>query len=80
MKYRKKPIVIEAVQWDGKNHHAVENNWDNDPRDSSKHSIHTISGWANIAVGDYIITEQDGVNYYPCKKDIFEASYEAVTE
>jgi hypothetical protein len=39
-------------------------------------AIKTISGWADIQDGDYIIKEQDGVNRYPCKRHIFEATYD----
>lgn len=73
MKYRKKPIVIETVQFDGKN----------DPpgvfrreEDLSPYVV-TIHGQrCYISPGDWIIPEPDGVHYYPCKNDIFQATYE----
>lgn len=33
---------------------------------------------ATLAPGDWIIPESDGVHFYPCKPDIFDATYEAV--
>ncbi len=95
MKFRKKPVVIEAYQitrellegilFDGKKYpdglrllHAsfhVENR--------------TISHWAGqvttihnqetkVVEGDWVITEPNGINHYPCKPDIFEKTYEPV--
>lgn len=32
----------------------------------------------NLEVGDWIIPEPDGKHYYPCKPDIFEATYDKV--
>lgn len=86
MKFRKKPVVIEATQWfmDG-DHPAVE--W----RDSyTQHKntpgiirvtkipiIKTLEGQMEVTPGDWIITGVKG-EHYPCKPDIFEATYERV--
>ena len=81
-KYRKKPIVIEAVQWTG-------DNWDEIyhftkgclayeyPASDSKLSIGTLEGRITASKNDWIIK---GVasEFYPCKSDIFEATYEEV--
>ena len=40
--------------------------------------IHTLEGNMKASVGDYIITGVNG-EQYPCKPDIFEKTYEAVT-
>lgn len=32
----------------------------------------------DVKEGDWVITEPDGVHHYPCKPDIFEATYEAL--
>ena len=37
--------------------------------------IETITGKANIVNGDYIIQENDGVNYYPCPTAVFDKKY-----
>lgn len=86
MKFRKKPVVIEAVQWTGKNQaeikafsasaHCYE---DSDYSDGSslgwKCVIPTMEGDMTANVGDWIIK---GVQkeFYPCKPDIFAKTYE----
>lgn len=89
MKYRKKPVVIDAVQYDGKNGAALRR-WSNDaviespvlePREGNPTGeyvqVKTLEGTMCGIVGDWIIR---GVNdeFYPCKPDIFEKTYEAV--
>ena len=61
MKYRKKPVVIEAYQTD------------------KEMIIHTLEGDMKTNIGDYIITGING-EQYPCKPDIFEATYDRVEE
>ena len=87
--YRKKPVVIEAMQWDGsysgmetiqarwpelntaglthRPHHRTVQMW----------SIATLEGQHIVSVGDYIIKGVKG-EFYPCKPDIFEMTYEVV--
>lgn len=70
-KYRKKPIVIEAVQWFGSDDHPkvyFKNN---------VYFIHTLEGPLKVSPGDWIITGING-EHYPCKPDIFEKTYEEV--
>jgi hypothetical protein len=57
-KYRKKPVVIDAVRNEG-----------------PPFEIHTIEGTMTAQTGDWIITGFKG-EHYPCKPDIFEATYE----
>lgn len=79
-KYRKKPIVIEAIQWNGKNAFEI---WDYYEdicvylKDNDTLLIRTPEGDHIASIGDYII---EGVNgeFYPCKPDIFEKTYEEV--
>ena len=87
MKFRKKPVIIEAVQWfPGIDHPGVNGN---DPNllcgcimlgGPNKPHIHTIHTGQIVLVepGDWIISEPDGEHYYPCKPDIFEATYDPV--
>ena len=79
-KFRKKPVVVEAVQFDGNRQHDppyVKRNWDNNPLTPYKASVLTINGqWVTVVPGDWIITEPDGTHHYPCKPDIFEKTYE----
>lgn len=85
-KYRKKPVVIEAMQFDGKNHLPVME-WagvmlENDDTPLMWGSgdalfIVTLEGTMEAAPNDYIIKGVKG-EFYPCKPDIFAATYEEV--
>ena len=80
-KFRKKPIVIEAIQYDGSPDTAHEI-YKLSTRDISftpgKHLIiKTLEGDMTANVGDWIIKGVAG-EVYPCKPDIFEATYERV--
>lgn len=82
MKFRKKPVVIEAMQFDGDNGHLILS-WMHGPGLHSPISgerelkILTLEGEMTAAVGDWIICGVKG-EFYPCKPDIFEATYEPV--
>lgn len=71
MKYRKKPVVIEATQWfkDG-DHPAVK------PHLDGCGWVSTLEGGHIVTPGDWIITGVQG-ELYPCKDEIFAATYEA---
>jgi hypothetical protein len=78
--YRKRPIVIEAVQFDPQSHPWPEGviAWgDLQPRDMSWGYIDTPEGKMHVIAGDWIITGIAGEKYN-CKDAIFQASYEAV--
>ena len=76
MKFRKKPVVIEATQWfKVGDHPAVKTDF----LFEGKPYIHTLEGPHLVTPGDWIITGVKG-EHYPCKPDIFEATYEAVNE
>ena len=83
MKYRKKPVVIEAVQWNGNNLREILNFMkDKQPNyyedDEQKLlTIQTLEGNMIASVGDYIIKGVQG-EFYPCKPDIFKQTYEVV--
>ena len=84
-KYRKKPIVIEAIQWTGNNWSEI-GSWMNSVKTNSIYHtnlnevwIDTLEGIMTGGVGDYIIKGIKG-EFYPCKADIFEASYDEVEE
>jgi hypothetical protein len=86
MKYRKRPVVIEAEQWfPGKDIRGVQGAKPDKlcgccliGFDGSKPHVHTIHAAQPVYIeaGDYIIPEPDGIHYYPCKPDIFEKTYE----
>ena len=79
--YRKKPVVIEAVQWTGENHAEMCEFIDPEvfeiiPRVGLV--IHTLEGDHHASPGDYIIKGVNG-EFYPCKPDIFAKTYESPT-
>lgn len=80
-KFRKKPVVIDAVQWfPGTPIEGVEER--EVPNSTSTEAvgiIKTLEGEMTAMPGDWIITGVKGEKY-PCKPDIFEATYEAVVE
>lgn len=79
MKYRKKPVTIEAVRWTGDNRKEIHDFCsDAYTVDCSLH-IKTLEGVYIARVGDYIIKGIHG-EFYPCKPDIFEKTYEEATE
>jgi hypothetical protein len=74
-KFRKKPVVVEAEQFHGGAF---------DPpgvfrrdEDDSPYVVTIHDQRSYLSPGDWIIREPDGVHYYPCKPDIFAATYEA---
>ncbi len=90
MKYRKKPVVVEATQWFKNGDHlqvedfevAPDEVWTGDwackrcGRAKYAHGwIDTLEGGHIVCPGDWIITGVAG-EFYPCKPDIFEATYE----
>lgn len=78
MKFRKKPVVIEAVQWTGNNVKECMDfmGWRNASHDDNDGlRIHTLEGTMNAAEGDWVIKGVQG-EFYSCKPDIFAATYE----
>lgn len=91
MKYRKKPVVVEAIQWNGENEQELKEFVGDDliielirePQITEngvipkcvKIQIKTLEGIMLASLNDYIIK---GINeeFYPCKPDIFEKTYE----
>jgi hypothetical protein len=84
-KYRKKPVVIEAIQWDGTNYQEVCDfvrerlvfEYTSSPPSERVLVIETLEGTMRAQAGDFIIRGVNG-EYYPCKPDIFEKTYEPV--
>ena len=87
-KFRKKPVVIEAIEWTGDNllavirftgqhasatHFKWEEYEDLVAREGLK--IFTLEGSHMATIGDFIIKGVKG-ECYPCKPDIFAATYE----
>lgn len=84
-KYRKKPVVIEAILWNGGRDAwlAIEKLAGNRIVTSNLQdqtiTIATLEGNMKVSKGDYVIQGVRG-EIYPCKPDIFEATYETVEE
>ena len=81
-KYRKKPVVIEAVQYRDEmrvKDQLPEGVYIVPTHEGDMPVIHTLEGDMMVRDGDYIITGVKGERY-PCKPDIFEQTYEPVEE
>lgn len=81
MKYKKKYIVVKAVQWTGDNIDEIFDfctaaylDADNPCNEVELH-IRTLEGDMVANDGDYIIKGMQG-EFYPCKPDVFERTYE----
>lgn len=75
--YRKKPVVIEAIQWNGENLQEILK-WVGDKAYYSDGLyIKTLEGDLKASIGDFIIKGIKG-EFYPCKPDIFEKTYEPI--
>ncbi len=88
MKYRKKPVVVDAEQFRGyygtpyPQGVEFEDNG-NSPERGKRYQFYVVTAHgqrANIVSGDWIIAEPDGRGYYPCKDSIFKEFYEPVNE
>ena len=93
MKYKKKPVVIEAVQWNGCNLEEIKefvgDSLIYEIRDAAWKvgkgapavymEIKTLEGTHICTEGDYIIKGVQG-EFYPCKPDIFTQTYEQAGE
>ena len=76
--YRKKPVVIEAIKYDGTNENQIIE-WATPHvfRRYDKLAVVTLEGDMLVTVGDYIIKGVKG-EFYPCKADIFDLTYEGI--
>jgi hypothetical protein len=84
MKFRKKPIVIQAVQLTASAFEGPHPNDEHIPRvvyDPQQRCafIDTLEGRMRADIGDWIILGVKG-ELYPCKPDVFEASYDPVED
>ena len=83
-KFRKKPVVIDAVQWTGsaKSFEEIistfpEMKWEPGPMGTYSFYVKTLEGQHIASNGDYIIKGING-EFYPCKPEIFDKTYELV--
>jgi hypothetical protein len=84
-KFRKKPVVIEAIQYEDTFSCALKiREWTGSVIspvfvNPGECKIETLEGVMNVSEGDWIIKGVNG-EFYPCKPDIFEKTYEAVEQ
>lgn len=82
MKYRKKPVVIEAMQFKDLADAEIIEKFMNRALARNANGelfIPTLEGEHIASFGDFIIKGVKG-EFYPCKPDIFEMTYDAVVE
>ena len=79
MKFRKKPVVIDAIQFTGNAGECINFCPIAIDPESTKALlvIPTLEGNMTVSLGDWIIKGVNG-EFYPCKPDIFEKTYEKV--
>ena len=75
-KFRKKPVVIDAVQFNNVGDHPSVLEDTNSPTGFGIHTLEHTGIKHEVTVGDWIITGVKG-EVYACKPDIFAATYEA---
>lgn len=88
--YRKKPVIIEAmishgsplsdrniINWIAENGTLCQLDLDEQTGDTTCIHINTLEGSMKVSVGDYVIKGIQG-EFYPCKPEIFKATYEEV--
>jgi hypothetical protein len=87
-KFRKKPVVIEAIQFFDQPEELIniqefmgniDLTIDYADIDDPKLKIETLEGTMNASLGDWIIKGVNG-EFYPCKPEIFEKTYEPVND
>ena len=84
-KFRNKPVVIEAFLYEGTEDSSIKIASDDDFEGVLDFKsgifdgfyINTLEGKMHVSKGDYVIKGVNG-EFYPCKPEIFEKTYEAV--
>lgn len=82
--FKKKPVIIEAVQFTNANKHVAFNfiqgsrHADYDVEGNPILKIQTLEGIMTASLGDWIIKGVNG-EYYPCKPDIFSKTYDELS-
>jgi hypothetical protein len=83
-KYQKKPIIVDAVRNTGRNVFEIGKFSEGKCKpvftpNGYKFSVDTLEGTMEANIGDYIIKGVKG-EFYPCKPDVFEATYDEYNE
>lgn len=79
-KYRKKPVEVEAMRFETVHDGSLIANWSGGSNEVSPEQVQitTLEGTMTASLGDYVIRGVQG-EFYPCKPDIFAATYEEVS-
>ena len=90
MRFKSKPVEIEAKQWDGDWREMCD--WASNVSSGSgtglsyreienkpSLNIHTLEGVMSVAIGDWVICGTEG-EFYPCKNSVFQRKYEPAPE
>ena len=77
-KFKKKPVIIEAIQWVGNYKEILEfTNYQAYKKLDDNLYVDTMEGEMQANINDWIIKGAQG-EFYPCKPDIFEKTHEAI--
>ncbi len=85
MKFRKKPLVVDAVRWNGRNEldiaKIIKNNSATGTYTTNKDMLYIIlpDRELRMNIGDWLIKGVKG-ELYPCTNEVFEVTYDAVFE
>ena len=87
MRFRKKPVEVDAIQYQREENIMTVQDFfgDGDGREfiylpeKNEYAIRTLEGDMVVSNGDWIILGVKG-EYYPCKPDIFVATYEEIIQ
>ncbi len=90
MRYTKKPVMIEALQWDGSYESMMKiretfsdlrcsSTYHQDNNTVQSFVVYTLEGQHVVSPGDFVIKGVKG-EFYPCKPDIFELTYDKVND
>lgn len=86
-RYRKRQVVVDAIKYERERNIFDVQNFFGEKNgdvffynpDDNEYYIKTLEGNMKLSTGDYIIKGVKG-EFYPCKPDVFEQTYEAVEE
>ncbi len=79
MRYRRKPVIFDAIQWTGENFNEIRafvgQNTPLHQMGCDRLGIPTLEGVMTASLGDWIIMGTRG-EFWPCKPNVFAATYE----
>lgn len=73
MRFKSKPVEIEAAQWHQMGDHPAVVPA---PDDKNRYHVFGAQGWSTVKPGDWIVTEPRDDGFYPCNPEVFAGRYE----